>query len=341
MTNDLEQKLAEKEQEIKEKEEQIEELFAKLAIEKFGISKFQYNDELINHYTGFPSYDSFILFYNNIRPTAETMISAYYFQSEEAGNRGRPKAMDLIDEAFMFLCRLNCAFTLEDLAVRFSIHKSTVSRKLISWANYLYIFLGSINIWANHVKIKEHMSQEYHKYFPNIRIIIDCTELYTETPSSLVLQSQTYSTYKSHNTWKGLVGIAPNGALTFVSSLYSGSMSDQEITKMSGLLELLKPGDQIMADKGFILNELLENTGISIVTPDFLASDGQFTKEQVEHNQRIARLRVHVERHIKKVRECSIFKPNIPLSCVGSINQLWAIANLLTLFKRPIIKKSY
>ena len=35
-------------------------------------------------------------------------------------------------------------------------------------------------------------------------------------------QSQTYSTYKSHNTAKGLVGIVPNGFVTFVSCLYGG-----------------------------------------------------------------------------------------------------------------------
>jgi len=49
-------------------------------------------------------------------------------------------------------------------------------------------------------------------------------------------------------------------------------MSDQEITKMSGLIQLLDPGYQIMADKGFILNDLLENT-ISIVTLSFFSRD--------------------------------------------------------------------
>ena len=67
-----------------------------------------------------------------------------------------------------------------------------------------------------------------------------------------------------------LAGIAPNGKLTFMSSLYSGCMSDIEIRKLSGLLDLLEPGDQIMADKGVILNKLLEKTWVSIATPHFL-----------------------------------------------------------------------
>jgi len=239
----------------------------------------------------------------------------------------------------MFLCRLRCGFPIEDLAVRYNVHKSSISRKFISWSNYLYFLLGSINIWPSREKIQEHIPQEFHNCYPNTRIIIDCTELYTERPSSLVLQSQTYSSYKSHNTWKGLVGIAPNGAITFVSSLYSGCRSDIEITKLCGLLDLMESGDQNMADKGFILNKLLESTGVSIVSPHFLCSDGQFTAEQVADNQRIARLRIHVERHIKRVKEYRLFNGNTPLNVAGTINQLWTVANLLTLFKRPLIKR--
>jgi hypothetical protein len=121
------------------------------------------------------------------------------------------------------------------------------------------------------------MPTDLKKLYPNVRIIIDCTEIFTERPSSLALASKTFSTYKSHNTWKGLIGISPHGAVTFISPQYSGCMSDIEITKNSGLIELLEPGDQIMADKRFALNKLLEGTGITIATPHFLCSDGQFT----------------------------------------------------------------
>lgn len=65
-------------------------------------------------------------------------------------------------------------------------------------------------------------------------------------------------------------------------------MSDIQITKNSGLVELLEPGDQIMADKGFVLNKLLEGTEITIATPHLLCSDGQFTSSQIQDNQTIA-----------------------------------------------------
>ncbi|CAC5356310.1 unnamed protein product [Mytilus coruscus] len=145
--------------------------------------------------------------------------------------------------------------------------------------------------------------QESEEHLRNPRVIIDCTEIPTERPSSLALNSKCYSTYKSTHTFKSLVGIAPHGALIFISSLYTGSMSDVEITKLCGLVELLEEGDSIMVDKGFVLNNVLSGTGITVNTPPFLMNKGQFTKQEVEETQTIARLRIHVERHIRRVKE--------------------------------------
>ncbi|XP_048749122.1 uncharacterized protein LOC125661232 [Ostrea edulis] len=336
---ELQKILEDKESEIKAKNEEIEALNKKLTLERFGINRFSFDNEMVEFYTGFPSYALFLTFYNAIKPTALRMKSVYYSQVDELSSRGRPKAMDSIDELFMFLCRLKCGFLSDDLSVRFNIHKSTVSRKNITWGNYMYFLLGGINIWPSREKILQHMPNDFKVSYPKTRIIIDCTEIFSERPSSLALASKTFSTYKSHNTWKGLVGIAPNGSITFISSLYSGCMSDVEITKRCGLIELMETGDQIMADKGFVLNNVLKDTGISVATPHFLCADGQFTASQIEDNQKIASLRIHVERHIKRVKEYKLLQSTVPLSIAGSVNQLWTVANLLTLFRRPLIKQ--
>ena len=93
------------------------------------------------------------------------------------------------------------------------------------------------------------MPPSFKLSYPSTRVIIDCTEIKTERPSSLALGSKCYSTYKSSHTWKGFVGIAPHGVLTFVSSLYTGCMSDVEVTKLSGLIDLPEEGDSIIRFK--------------------------------------------------------------------------------------------
>ena len=108
------------------------------------------------------------------------------------------------------------------------------------------------------------MPQAFKDLYPTTRVIIDCTELYVQTPSSLLLQSQLYSSYKSNTTLKGLMGMAPHGAVSFVSSLYTGSISDKEITRCCGLLDLLENNDSVMADKGFDIEDILHKKKIKL-----------------------------------------------------------------------------
>ena len=96
--------------------------------------------------------------------------------------------------------------------------------------------------------------------YPDTFIIIDATELHCQVRSSPSLQSKLYSAYKSHCTVKGLVAIAPNGALTFISQLFTGSISDRQLVIQSGLLPLLESvpaGKRVMADCAFEIQDLL------------------------------------------------------------------------------------
>jgi len=83
-------------------------------------------------------------------------------------------------------------------------------------------------------------------------VIIDCSEIKL-TCISLIQSSQTYSSYKNANTNKSLIGIAPHGAVTFVSSLYTGCMSDFEFTRIYGLFDLLEEGNVVIAHNGFTI----------------------------------------------------------------------------------------
>ena len=85
----------------------------------------------------------------------------------------------------------------------------------------------------------KNIQTQYPKY-PNTVIIIDATELRIQTPSSVLRQSQSYSSYKSTSTFKSLIRVDAKGGIVFVSQLYTGSISDKEIVIRSGFLEILK-----------------------------------------------------------------------------------------------------
>ena len=142
------------------------------------------------------------------------------------------------------------------------------------------------------------MPEMFKDKYPTTRVITDCTAIWTQMPSSLLVNSQLNSSYKSRTTYNALVGIAPHGAVTFVSSLYSGNMSDPEITRLSGILDLLEPGDSVMAYKGFIVEKMLNERNVALNIPSFLSSKRQFTTEEIGQNEEIASLQIHVERYI-------------------------------------------
>ena len=314
----------------------IQELETNLSISRFGLERFSKDNALVKFYTGFPTYDHFKLFFELVKPTAETMV--YVYASGIGTNRPGVRKMQLIDELFLFCVRLKLGLFELDLAQRFELHVASISRKITTWANFLYFFLGNTPIWPTRECINEHMPDSFKKMYPSTRVILDCTEIYVQTPSSLLLQSQLYSSYKSNTTLKGLIGIAPHGAITFVSSLYTGSISDKEITRCSGILDLLEAHDSVMADKGFDIADLLMSKQVSLNLPPFLRGQTQFSAQEVLQTKNIAKVRIHVERAIRRIKEFHLFDLDISLSTLGSVNQLYTVACLLTNFQGALIK---
>lgn len=223
----------------------------------------------------------------------------------------------------------------KDLGDRFGIHQSTVSRIIKTWANFLYSTLGAVGVWIEPDEVRAMMPAVFGRY-RDTQVILDCTEMRCQTPSSLLLQSELFSQYKSHTTFKGLIGVAPHGAISFVSSLYSGSVSDKELFRQSGIIPLLDRDMAVMVDKGFRIDDLVP---CKVYRPPFLSKRAQLSREEVLDTQEIARLRVHVERVIRRIKENKLFETVIPLTIAGNINQLFAVACLLANFQNgPLVK---
>ena len=163
-----------------------------------------------------------------------------------------------------------------------------------------------MGIWLDEETVKSHMPEVFQGY-SDTQIILDCTEISCQTPSSLLLQSEVFSNYKSHCTFKGLIGMAPHGAVTFVSSLYEGAISDKEILKQSGIVPLLNPSMAIMVDKGFLVEDCVP---CKVHIPTFLCKRAQLSEPEVRKTQSVARLRVHVEWLIRRVKKQTIRHSN-------------------------------
>jgi hypothetical protein len=118
---------------------------------------------------------------------------------------GRKLKLEL--ELLLIMMRLRLGLLVHDLACRFQISDSLVSSIFIIWIKLMRLELSYLIVWpAKHV-IKENLPLCLKKFYPHVRCIIDCTEVFIETPSSLDTQAQCWSDYKLHCTLKFLVAI--------------------------------------------------------------------------------------------------------------------------------------
>lgn len=327
----------------------ISEKCANLEKRIFTVDNFT-SDEDITFYTGFPSYDVFMATYNYLNPgqngenirfwrsVSNDVDPEYYEREPELGvGPGRPRTLNAKEEFFLVMCRLRQGFPERHLGHLFDISQSTVSRIVISWVNFMYLRFGQLNIWPSRKVVNDNMPQDFKGKYPNTRAIIDCTEIKCQMPSSLLLNSELFSSYKNHTTLKGLIAISPAGHISFISQLYTGSISDREITERSGFLDLsFEANDSVMADKGFTIQDLLP-VGVSLNIPPFLGSSAQMPAQDVVKTQEIASLRIHVERAINKIKNFHIWDGVVPLSLFGIVNQMWTVCAHLCNVQDPII----
>ena len=317
-----------------------EELKQKKQNVHFRLQHISNDDAKVRFYTGFSTISALRACYDYLGPSVNHLkywsSSLVTDESSMKSNTGRKRILPPMEEFFLVLVRLRLGLLEEDLAYRFGVSQSTVSRIIITWINFLYLQLKQIPLWSPKALVMSYMPKAFKEKYPSTRVVIDATEVFIEQPALPELQQLTYSNYKNHNTFKGLIGISPSGVVTFVSDLYPGSISDKELTRRSGLLELLQPGDSVMADRGFSIEEDLALVGARLNIPPFLRGKDQLSENELVEARRIASLRIHVERSMEQIKNFHIFDKLLPPSLIDTSNQIFFICAVLTNFNPPL-----
>lgn len=98
--------------------------------------------------------------------------------------------------------------------------------------------------------------------YPKCRVMIDCSEVFTETPTALDVAAALWSEYtEHHHTIKFLVAITPRGAVSWVSPVHGGRASDIHFVRDSGFLNQIERNDLVLAYRGFKIREELLTVG--------------------------------------------------------------------------------
>ena len=111
--------------------------------------------------------------------------------------KGRPRKFKPVEEFFIELCRLRGGFSERHLAHLYGVAQSTISRLLVPWINFMYLKFGQVCIWPSKSVVQATMPADFKEKFPSTRVIIDFTEVFCEMPSSLLLNSELFSSFKN------------------------------------------------------------------------------------------------------------------------------------------------
>lgn len=241
------------------------------------------------------------------------------------------------EEFLLVLMKLRLGLTNVFLCDLFSISVGTCSQILNTWIRFLATELRPLVFWPERDAVRKMLPGELGAKYPRLRCTLDCTEIFIERPRHLGLQVDTWSDYKRHNTAKYLVAIAPNGMISFLSDGWGGRVSDKHIVNESGFLNLIDPGDVILADRGFTIHsELLMRQAKLEIPPPSSGWDQQVAID-ITKTKKIANARIHVERAIGRLKWFAILKNIVPITLVPILDDIVLVCAALCNLCPPLV----
>ena len=296
------------------------------------------DDAKCKYFTGLFS-AQFEALYNFLGPAKFELN--YLCDQKEKNGKGRrvPMQISTKEQMFITLLRLRRGFSIQTISYLYDISCTVVRRIFTTWIQFIFHFFKDYKF------LMMPPSQELQPFLPkmfkqfrNVRCSVDCTEFFSEMPRNYSQQGNMYSSYKNHNTMKCLIAVTPNGAACFISDLFEGSIDDVTLFERCGILEHINPGDALLVDKGFTIQDILLKKQATIFIPPFLGKRSAFTKEEELLTKRIAQARIHVERFNERLKKFRLISNVIPLNLASLASQLVYVACCLVNFQ-PCLSK--
>ena len=105
----------------------------------------------------------------------------------------------------------------------------------------------------------------------------------------------------------------------------------------SGFLDLVDPGDVVLADRGFTINaELLMRYAKLEIPPPSSGWDQQ-TATDVAKTKKVANARIHVERAIGRMKWFAILRNTVPISLIPILDEIVYVCAALCNLLPPLV----
>ncbi len=244
---------------------------------------------------------------------------------------------DIVTIVFQKL-RLNDSF--DRLGDQYWVSRQHIGRIFSKFMPVIAKYLEPFVFWPTNEQIRKRLPIQFRHRYSSVHCMIDAFEIQIEKSTDPVLQALTWSDYKEANTFKYLLACSPDGLIVYLSIGFGGRTSDLELTRSSGFIDSLKEGMEVMADRGFKhVDQLLREKGCKLIRPPSVSAGEILSKEVSIDSKRIASLRSHVERAIRRIREFTFLAPHACTDhgLIKHLDNAVKIAGALVNLQPPII----
>lgn len=274
--------------------------------------------------------------FNCLFDCVEPYLSCLIYPDCKCNGSGNRK-MDIKTELMAFMTILRHALHLGIIAWMTNTSIATQSRIFVAWSVFLVELFDSIDLAPLPGEIEAFIPTEFiNAGFGDASCLGDCTETKISASENFDVNNITFSQYKNHTTGKTAVWITPHGTLLQCSATYPGTISDNDITEQSGVLDMVRRGSVVLTDKGFGITELCLQKGLHHNRPP-LKFNAQYDETDISKNFDIATLRIYNENYIGRMRDWEIMNSCWPLCRIDMLCYVHKLlAHIVNIFKRPI-----
>ena len=136
------------------------------------------------------------------------------------------------------------------------------------------------------------------------------------------------------------MSITLQGSIGYVSEIYGGRTSDRFIVTHNRFLGYIHPRDYVLANRGFPVREELLVKQAELVLPPAQKGVSQMTSYKVKQTKKVANVRIHVERVIRRLKHFRYLFQVIPINMLKHANNIHVLAGCaaITNIQIPIVK---
>jgi len=294
-----------------------------------SIDNFVVDERGLQFYTGLDNHTTFLTVLSSLGPAAYHLNYLY----------DKNPSLSVPNQLFLTLVKLRTYKTNFELSRLFNISEAEVYIVFVTWIKFMGLQWREINVWPVREVVDFFAPIDFREKFHSTRVIVDGTEIPIKVPKVPAAQQITFSNYKNRNTAKALIGITPGGLVSFISDAYGGSASDRQIVERTNLRAITDPGDSVMADKGFDVQDLFAPVDVTVNIPTFFKKRNRFGHKTVLRDRKIASKRVHVERAIGLAKTYKILTHALNHTDSVLSSDIVFVCFMLTNFRRCIVPR--